>query len=420
MHLLPPTSSTFNLLNHILFSSSAYFYFHSSPFQGTSTIKNLLKIMFSALMKSVVQGNTNRAFLAKDYNSPVDTLNPLSASTEILPREVPKHAATPATRKKRKAEEIDAGVVKASKKAKTEQPKQESGSEVLEIEQPADQSNPDIVIETVQSCSNDQQPVPRIIESRKNKNCQKKKETTPGFDRLRKGGLFYSTVPAQKSAEHTKPQVPQFPEEWAEPVDGAVDRKNTPDAQSVCQASSNRYGNVDGLAICPESSFSDQKPGIAADIATQSNVGDQSMSNEIIFSAKSKETAAATSSEIRSWVSSSPRKIPGPKDVGFCDKLRLPGTDTKLLPCHLMFVLDWKTYEPPSAADVGIIKAALATRKRKRSSATRKDSLPDKPKGVLSTVSEKTKAAKAKLDRITKKQPENKKQQGSDEKKMKR
>ena len=408
MHLLLPTLSMFTLLNHILFSSSssASFYFHSPPTQGTSAINNPLKIMFSALMKSVVLGNTNRAFLPKAFGLPVNAPNFIGTSTQILPREVPKYAATPAARKKRKAEEVDADVVKASKKAKTEQP--------------ADQSNTDIAIKTVQSCSNDQQPARKIIESRKNKSCQKEQEATPGFDRFRKGGIFYSNIPAQKSAEHTRPQIPQFPKGSAKSVDGAVDQKDTPDARSPYQASSNRNGTVNGLAVCPELAFSDRQPSTVPDIAAQSNVGDQSTSNEIIVSANRKETAAATSSEILSWVSSKPRKIPCPKDVGFCDKFRLPGTDTKLLPCHLMFVLDRKTYEPLSAADVDIVKAALATRKKKRSPATRKDSLPDEPKRVLSAISEKSKAAKAKFDRISKKPPEKKKQKGSDEKKMER
>lgn len=312
-------------------------------------------------MKSVVQGNTNRAFF------PYGTPNRSSGRTEKLPQEAWKFPATPAARRKRKAEDVDADVVQASKKAKTEEPKQKPESEGLKVQQPAEQSNLDVSIKAVQSCSNDPHPAPKIIEIRKNKSPQKIKKATTGFDRFREGGLFYSNVPAGKSAGYARPPIPLFPKESAGSVDGAVDRKDTSDAQRPYQASSNGKVNVGGLAKSPESAFPHQKPSTVPDVWTTSNVsnvGDQSISNQTTASAKRKKTAAATSAEIRSWVSSKPTKIPGPKDIGSCDKWRLPGTDTKLLPVHLTSVLKWKTREPMSAADRDIVNAALATRKK--------------------------------------------------------
>ena len=371
-------------------------------------------------MKSVVLGNTNRALFSNGFNLPAGTPNTSSASTKILPED-PKHAATPAARKKRKAEDIDAGVVKASKKVKTKEPKQQLGLEGFKAKDPVEQSNLDFINQPVQSSSNDPHPAPKIAKSRRNESPQKDKEVPTGFDRFRNGGLFYSNVPAEKSANHSRPPIPSSSKESTESVDCAVDQKDTPDARSPYEASSKEIATLAGVVKSPESVSLDQKLNRVPDVTTTSKVEDRDISNQNIASATSKKAAAATSSEIRSWMSTKPSKIPSLKNVGSCDKIRLPGTDTKLLPCHLMYVLECMAYEPRSAADQETIKAALAPRKEKMSSLSesrRKDSSPDEPKPVEAKVGQKIRKIDDKSGRITKKQP-GKKRKGSEQRKVK-
>ena len=343
--------------------------------------------MFSALMKKVVIDNTQRALFANLHILPVETPNTSSASSEIVPQELPKFAATPAAGKKRKAEEVDAGIATASKKVKTKEPSQPPQLERLLVKELSEQSNADVVDHTVQASSIDPQPAPKIIKNgRGRKSQKKKKKITPGFDRFREDGLFCSNVPAEKTAEQIKPPVPLFSKEPADALHGAVDRKDIPDARCPSGASSSGKVTVAGLVTSPESAFPDDKPSTVPHRANTSNVGEQSIFKRITASARRKKAAAATSSEIRSWMSIRPNRVPGPKDVGSCDKMRLPGTDTKLLPCHLLHLLDWRTYEPRSAADRDLVEAALATRKKER------------------------KKTSPKCDRITKKQGQDKEQ----------
>ena len=374
--------------------------------------------MFSALMKSVVLGNTNRALFSNGFNLPAGTPNTSSASTKILPED-PKHAATPAAQKKRKAEDIDAGVVKASKKVKTKEPKQQSGLEGFKAKDPVEQSNLDFINQPAQSCSSDPHLAPKLIKSWGNESSQNK-EVTTGFDRFRNGGLFSSTVPAEKSANHTRPLIPPFSKESAESVDCAVDQNDTPDTRSPYEASSKDNATLAGVVKSPESVSLDPKPNTAADVTTTSKAVDRDISNQYIASVTSKKAAAATSSEVRSWMSTKPSKIPGLKNVGYCDKIRLPGTDTKLLPCHLMYVLESMVYEPRSAADRETIDAALATRKGKMSSLSkprRKASSPHEPKAVEAKVGQKIRKMNDTSGRITKKQP-GKKLKSSEQKKV--
>ena len=373
-------------------------------------------------MKSVVLGNTNRALFSNGINLPAGTPNTssASASTKILPED-PKHAATPAARKKRKAEDIDAGVVKASKKVKTKEPKQQSELEGFEAKDPVEQSNLDFINQPVQSSSNDPHPAPKIAKSRRNESSHKDKEVPTGFDRFRNGGPFCSNVPAEKSAKHTRLPIPLFSKESAESIDCAADQKDTPDARSPYEASSKENATSAVVVKSPKSVSPDPKPYGVPDVTITSKVGDRSVSNQDIASVTSKKAAAATSSEIRSWMSTKPTKIPGLKNVGSCDKMHLPGTDTKLLPCHLMYVLECMAYEPRSAADQETIKAALAPCKEKMSSLSesrRKDSSPDEPKPVETKVGQKIRKIDDKSGRITKKQP-GKKRKGSEQKKVK-
>ena len=423
-------------------------------------------------MKSVVMDNTNRNLLRNLRIETPNTNGDTSASTAILPKVVSRFPATPAARRKRKAAEAadsDAGVVKASKKLK-----QESESEGLRIKKPAEQSTSDVVNHTVQSCSSDPQPAPKITKSRKIKSPKRNQRVvTTGFDRLRNDGIFFSNVPAEKSAEHTRPPVPLFSQESTMSVDGAGNRKDIPDdrypydassngkvdvggamippkgafpeqgpcpvaniattinrgdgnisststvsaarkeaaAVNLYEASSNGKANVGGAKTFPVSAIPDQKPSLIPDLASTNNLGNHSMSNRTKTSATHKKAAAAvTSSEIRSWMSIKPKKIPGPKDVGSCDKTRLPGTDTKLLPCHLLWALDWRTREARCAADMDIVIAALATRRKK--SRSPRDSSAKEPKGV-----KKNKKTDAASDRINKKQA-GEKRKSSDEKNL--
>ncbi|KAL8796521.1 MAG: hypothetical protein Q9195_001195 [Heterodermia aff. obscurata] len=321
--------------------------------------------MFSALMKSVVLSETKRVFFEKVHNLPVQSPTPHGASTQILPQQVPKHAATAATRKKRKADDVEADVVKTSKKVKTEQPKQQLEAEGLWTKKPAKQSNPDVGNKTKQSYINIPPSARKIMKIR-NEHAQKKKKAAAAFHKLRDSGRIYSNPPAEKWAGRFRPPVPLFPKGPTEAVPGAVDQKDIPAAHSPSQASSNGKATVAGVLISPESVLQDQKTCTVPDVATPSNVENQNIFKRIIASGRRKRAAAATSAEIRSWMSPKPNRILSPKNVGSCDKWRLPGTDTKLLPCHLTQVLESKTWEPMSAADRKTVKAALASRKDKK------------------------------------------------------
>lgn len=339
--------------------------------------------MLSALLDRVERNDVNYALRSRIYSGPAHTVIS-RACGYAHSQQIPKNVTTPAARRKRKpaeteferGEEISAVPdIQPKRKAADLDTGEENTSKKTKVALPDERTEAEIILELAKQ-------YPSIAYPRLKKDRGKGRFKNPpmggggvaGLLQHRQGVIYQPETPVRRGVDikermlqmlevekaekqHIVPLAPRLSDCFVKPGSSTLDKTCLSDGLPHDVRLSERFSAA-GPAGSAHAAAQGPKPATLDSIATRSNLVNRNGDIDTYEPAKPEHFTAATSSDIRALMDKRSSE-PGLARLPNVHYKRLPGTDTKYLPCTLQWELNLRETQAMSKDDEATINAAL-------------------------------------------------------------